>query len=492
MSLAYNHNCPDDYEPAGFVDAANHKILQEDWDKLWNDAGHPVSNFDASHHNVNVTARNSMFGYQTASQMQDTVISKQLQDFQKTSSTGHQGLVSTLPAAALSPARSAMPTHRSSERVARSFPYSTRVSKTRKAKSKSMTRSKSESLVASVQHVPKATNKNPMHGFAILAKSRRRRDIGPTKLAETIVHAHCLDFEAQDGGTLFDPDLLARGVMSRLRPGDAIRCECGYQRACETMVFCNLCNTWQHSQCYGLTLTARQKSRPSQHLCYSCLLLPKEMDVLAGMPELVHMRLALMYISSLQDDKLDLADFYGNVFGKTSANAEQIDKIIKRLVADKVIARQHDGMARVLKLAPEQAKKLQIEILDPLAAISQHYRTVKDTDKAPFIAAELDAEVMRYTGGCDYSKGVGVEDVIVIDSFGHAVVRWGFYTSVTKRKVTIQGDGQPSPRLRRISLSRAFINLDRSTPASSLSFDEDESLRPGQESLGSSPTSTEF
>lgn len=475
MSIAYNESCPDRYNPAGFIDAKNHKIVKGDWDRLWTSAGHPVSKFDASHHAVDITARNSTFGYQTASQVQDTVISKQLQNLQKTSSTGHTGIVSTLPAP-VSPLRSAMPRRGSSREVVRSSPLSTRVTKSRKAKAKSMTRSKSQASSVTTRKNAAESNKNPLNGLAILATSRRRRDILASKMAEVIVQARCLDFEAQNGGTIFDPDLLAKGSIVRIEPGEAVKCECGIEEPSEPMILCNLCNSWQHCQCYGLTLTTRQKSKPSQHLCYSCLLLPKEETLLSSVVDLVRMRLALMHISGLPSAKLNLDDLTKSVFGRVDADRDQRAKLIDRLVAEQVVSQSPKGVALVKRVPPEQVRKLQTEYLDPLAAISHHYRTVKDTDTEEGRAEELESEIRRYTEGRDYSRGIGVEDVIMADSSGEPAVRWGYYPDGINREATPAAAPSPSSHRRRISVSRAFINLDRSTPASSGSFGEDESL----------------
>lgn len=472
MSIAYNDNCPDSYEPAGFIDAANHQIVPQDWDKLWGGAGQIVSKFESSHHAVSIAARNATFGYQTASQIQDTAISNQLQLLQKTSSGRHPGLVSTLPGLATSPVRSAIPTRGFSKESVPSTPPRPKHTKGRSSKTRSSTRShsrnsKAESIELGDSH------ENPLSGLAILAKSRRRRDIIPAKLAEAVIQAHCLDFDACDGTTVFDADQLEQGVLCRIDQSDTVRCECGYQQACEPMVFCHLCNTWQHSECYGLSLIFRVGSMPSQHLCYSCLLLPGEEGVLKHMVDLVHMRLALMHISGLEGPKLDLAEeLPAHVFGTSAAYGGQKTRLIQRLIDEAVISKAQGRYARVLALAPEQVRKLQTEYLDPLAGISHLFRTVKDGDNDKANTVELKAELKRYAGGQDYTAGQGVEDALVIDSLGEPIVRWGYYSPVPKRKATTEAEDELSPRRRRISISRDFINLDRSTPASTASYED--------------------
>lgn len=480
MSIAYNDKCPDTYEPAGFIDAANHHIHPEDWGRLWDGSGQMVSKFNSTHHAVSIAARNATFGYQTASQIQDTAISKELQLLQKTSSGRHPGLVSTMPVPATSPNRSAIPTRALSGQTTPSTPPKTRSAKASSSGTRSSKRSKSQ------KNRPESielgdSDENPLIGLAILAKRRRRRDISPQKLAEAIVQARCKDFEGRDGTTIFDSDQLEQGVLSRIDPSDTVRCECGYQHACEAMVFCHLCNFWQHSQCYGLGLISRASSMPSQHLCYSCLLLPGEEGVLKRMAGLVHMRLALIHISGLKGRKLDLLEKLPfQVFGTSAADGGQKAKLIQRLVDEAVISNSEDRYARVLALTPDRVRRLQTEYLDPLAAISHLYRTVKDGDTDEASAAELKAELHRYSGGQDYKAGQGVEDVLVVDSLGEPVVRWGYFSAAPKRKATTEPPDEPSPRRRRISISREFIDLDRSDLGSTVSYEDPEAHQAGR------------
>lgn len=472
MSIAYNDNCPKTYDPAGFVDAAHHTILQEDWDKLWNGTGQSVSSFDSTHHAVGIAARNATFGYQTASQIQDTALSKQLENLQKTSSGRHPGLVSTLPEPITSPLRPSLPRSVLAVDALHSPLPSPEESKSRNIKTRSTTRS--QPLTSQPDSGDLTGDlKNPLRRLVIAGKSRREREIIPAKIAEAVVHAHCLDFDAQDGTTLFDPQQLEQGIIHRIGPSINVRCECGYQQACEPMVFCHLCNSHQHSACYGLNLIVRQKSVPKQHLCYSCLLLPKEEDTLKSMAGLVRMRLGFIHMSSLHSAKLDLTEFFRHVFGTSETDEGEMNALVQRLVTEEILSKPENGVAKIRPLSADKLQTIQAEYLDPLAAVSHLYRVVKDRGKGKSAAAEFKIELQRYSNGCDYTAGQGVEDVVVTDSLGEPVVRWGYYTNVLKRKATMEVSASPSPRRRRISVSRAFIKLDRSTPASSLSMDEE-------------------
>jgi disulfide oxidoreductase YuzD len=61
-------------------------------------------------------------------------------------------------------------------------------------------------------------------------------------------------------------------------------------------MLCEVCGTWQHQLCYGWD--KYQSSCPTDHFCYSCLLLPEEKDLNDWMPILVGCRNALRYIHS--------------------------------------------------------------------------------------------------------------------------------------------------------------------------------------------------
>jgi hypothetical protein len=479
MSIAYNNNCPQAYDPPGFIDAAKSKIVGNEWRKMWNETGQAVSTFDSSHHTVSVMARNSTFGYQTASQMQDTAISKELQALQKTSSAGHAGMISTLPAPSASPVRSAMPTRGSSKKVVRSSPFVGAAVKNLKASQDHSARTPSQKSTNSGQGQSIA---NPLRTLAVLAANRRRREIIPEKLAEIVVQAYCLDFDASGGMTLFDADLLSKGVVRRLNQSATVRCECGYQKSCESMVSCELCDTWQHSECYGLKFISRQASLPSQHLCYSCLLLPKEDETLGQMTALVQMRLALMHISRLPSAIVDVGELFLQVFGTSKPPKDQSSDVIQRLVDEDILTKPAGNTAQILPVAATKKLRLQTEYLDPLAAIAHLYRVVKESRSGSSLR-ELRVELKRYSGGCDYTAGQGVEDVVVTDSFGDAVIRWGYYAHTLKRKAPLDANGEAcegTPRRRRISISQTFINLDRSTPASSISFNEEEPYQKGQ------------
>jgi hypothetical protein len=474
MSLAYNDNCPQKYEPEGFVDASNDRILAEDWAKIWEEPTTGTSAFEAAHHSVTIAARNSTAGIQTASQARDTAISRQIQQLQKTSSGRHPGLVSTLPLPATPHKQNQEPTGGALATPDRLIETrSTRSSARQIHRSAEEQQRPSEGMSSIADSAVAEPPANPLKGLAIHSANRRKRNIIPEKMAKVIVQAHCLDFDAEDGLTFFDSVQLDRGIIYRIDRSTTVCCDCGDQQQRGLMVYCHLCDSSQHAVCYGLS-SLRSSSRPDQHLCYSCLLLPEDPDKVQGMSVNVHMRLALTYIAGLQDNTFNAKDpgFCDAVFG----NVEDIDflrqRLVERLVRKNIVAGDVSDKLVILAHDEEALNRLRNDYLDPLANVAHLYRMTTSKTETNSLQGELRA----YTGGREYKFGVGVEDKVLYNSLGEPVVCWGYFADADgnnkkntvakqlKRKASTNGGHEPSPRRRKISISRAFIALDRSTP----------------------------
>jgi hypothetical protein len=471
MTLAYTSSCPTQFEPPGFRSAIKHGIVPGDWEILWRKTCHHVSKFDASHHSVTIGARNSTLGCQTVSQAEDTYLSKQLQDLQKTSSGRHPGIVSTLIS---STPRSALPlaNKQSAAPIGKASPPARKkkLPRNKIGSGRPLRERQKSSVVLGV------TKKNPLKGIEVQAIRRRRRDIIPEKFCEAIVQAYCLDFEAQDGRTCFNAEKLSKGIIERIEASETVRCECGDSSATELMVYCHLCNSHQHSVCYGLNVFKRARSHPRQHLCYSCLLLPGDQDLLRRMTGVVRMRLALIYLSGLEAATIDLDEpFCLGVFGTHDVDATEKADLVQHLIREGVLSKPDQGLASLVDIDQEHLSRLQVEYLDPLAGISHLYRVEQDGDREDVIAHELRDKLAAYSRDQDYAMGQGVEDVVVMNAFGQPVIRWGYYASAMKRRTTMGAEDKPSPRRRKISISAAFIQLDRSTPTSVFSCDSGDS-----------------
>lgn len=64
---------------------------------MWESVPSPITSFQAAHHEVKIRARNQEYEEQTTSQLQDTLMSKHLDNMQRTSSNRNIALQSTIP-----------------------------------------------------------------------------------------------------------------------------------------------------------------------------------------------------------------------------------------------------------------------------------------------------------------------------------------------------------------------------------------------------------
>ena len=94
--MSFTPDCPGSYQPEGFCSAEDHSIALDDWHELWQIPPNEVT-FEAAHHMVRIATRNKQYEGQSTSQLQDTLMSKQLHNMQRTSSNRNVGINSTLP-----------------------------------------------------------------------------------------------------------------------------------------------------------------------------------------------------------------------------------------------------------------------------------------------------------------------------------------------------------------------------------------------------------
>lgn len=83
----------------------------------------------------------------------------------------------------------------------------------------------------------------------------------------------------------------------RARRKDIISCQCGDTVADDGgMLCCDICNEWQHAQCYGYN-SVKDPRIPDAHYCYDCLLNgTTEKPLLQSMKDLAFFRHGLSYI----------------------------------------------------------------------------------------------------------------------------------------------------------------------------------------------------
>lgn len=223
-------------------------------------------------------------------------------------------------------------------------------------------------------------------------------------------------------------------------------------------------------------------------MCYSCLLLPEEENKLPAMVEMVHMRLALMYMSQLKDCEFNLnLDFCRAIFGQgVSPSSMEVRSVCNNFTKEGLLSESENGLLVITKPSGDVVDRVQTRYLDPMANIEHMYGIAPTKDD---IQTSIQQGLETYTQGRDYKLGMGVESKTVLNSLGEEVSWWGYFHGQpgSKRKATIDAQDEPSPRRRKISIAQAFVFLDRSTPLDEDSFRRAavESIR-GDDSLASS------
>ena len=101
--MSFRNHCPSEYQPAGFRSSETHSISTTDWNNLWETPSSTTTSFETSHHAVRIAARNKEYEAQSTSQLEDTLMSRQIHNLQRTSSNRNGGLQSTIPAPSTPP-----------------------------------------------------------------------------------------------------------------------------------------------------------------------------------------------------------------------------------------------------------------------------------------------------------------------------------------------------------------------------------------------------
>lgn len=124
----------------------------------------------------------------------------------------------------------------------------------------------------------------------------------------------------------FAPDIKppTEAVFSSRPSCDSIRCPCGasdYEEPDVAMIFCDSCNTWQHTVCCGYYSNSDKRipsHEGSTHTCYNCQH-KKRPKVLKFCSDLSLVRRALFISFNLSiTDHMDLATRLGTTFQKSS------------------------------------------------------------------------------------------------------------------------------------------------------------------------------
>jgi hypothetical protein len=163
-------------------------------------------------------------------------------------------------------------------------------------------------------------------------------------------------------------------------------------------------------ECYGWNIFPRSKL-PDEHFCYSCLLLPREVELAADMPALVHKRLALAHIQVHNPTDVDCL-----MKAMHLVNMED-DYQTFNAIMDSL--QQHGYLMRNGSMITATGKDLAANIfrdfISPIAQISHHFVAIKDDETASGRANDIAVALQQYTQGRPY---LPTNDSIGDDSIG--------------------------------------------------------------------------
>jgi len=438
MSLLYRDNCPPAYLALGFANVNIPLGTETSWTRLWQQAvAEDVAKLEVGTYRILVGAhslRNAKHSA-TSSQVQDTSMSRQLQRLQKTSSRDDR-LVSTLIAIGGEHEQSLQEdVHPGGYDYTNTAPVVNFVQKPG---------------LATDSHA--SSSKNGLKKWLVVpARGRRQRNIIPTKFAEAIVHAARINLQ-QPEAPVFNTDKLNEGILQRLLSSTAVQCECGSTHVADDMLVCQLCGNLQHKSCYGLDLIPANRL-PLEHLCYGCLWDDQGED----MKWIVHMRLALLYLSSLETSTVEISpDFRDALFPEHEEADQVFEAVVARLIDQGFLSPCDGGFCQILPMDKARASIVWEKYVDNLAGVLQYYQPFRDGDSkqsrrnAILMAIkdrQVDTESAKRCQPQNYNK---------------------------HKADYMQSTCSPRQLRRRISISNSFVNIDRSSSvtASGTSFED--------------------
>ncbi|KAK5478839.1 hypothetical protein LTR43_004097 [Exophiala xenobiotica] len=152
-----------------------------------------------------------------------------------------------------------------------------------------------------------------------------------------------------------------------------------------------------------------------------------------------------------------------------------LDKALADLVEEHILLPRDKQSWQLQALSKDGIQGVQEKFLDPLAYIEHLYENDVDETLPLQRTTLLADELKRFAQGCDLTAAEGCHEFITYDDFDQKVSRWGYYedTSVLKGDRCLTGPSPAAPVLRRkISISRALIDIDRSAPDESSGIEE--------------------
>jgi hypothetical protein len=150
-----------------------------------------------------------------------------------------------------------------------------------------------------------------------------------------------------------------------------------------------------------------------------------------------------------------------------------LDKALADLVEQHILLPRDKQSWQLQNLSKDEIRAQ--KFLDPLVYIEHLYENDVDQTLPLQRTTLLAKELRKCAQGCDFTAAEGCHEFITYDDFDQKVSRWGYYedTSVLKGDRYLTGPSPTAPVLRRkISISRALIDIDRSAPDESSGIEE--------------------
>ncbi|OQV03309.1 HORMA domain-containing protein [Cladophialophora immunda] len=501
MSLTYNETCPMVYQPPGFIDKDEYQeeeghamcgaLLKQDDDV--------VGILECGHHRVRVAVRvQSAAREEPSIDLQDTEMSRQLQAMQKTSSSQSNNLLSTL--------RDSLPVSKR--------PRDGPIPSAKRLRASDPEKSSSEQPITHGVGINLPTGLTPLEKqtFTVLRSGQdgntskdpsapsspkaKGLNLRITKLTELLIHCYAIQSgKAGECGNAFDQDLLAEGKIKRLNRSSRINCECGSQQRSSSMLYCEVCDGWQHSKCYGRVESVTSATVPAEHFCYTCLLFSEGLEPPNSPLLIILLRMAVGYLTTQTTAGLQIDGSSLQMRLKSPRWTKKVlDYTIQRLVEESLLVPRAGELFEVRSLSESEKWQVKERCMSSLASIKHLYETDPDIENTQ--DGKNMGLLKAYASGNAYTTAERCEKLIAYDDFGDPVVRWGYRLDATipsPEDSVVEGGTATPVRPRRISISRTLIDIGCSPSAASMSFEESTSRSPkdgGCDTDCSTPTST--
>lgn len=152
---------------------------------------------------------------------------------------------------------------------------------------------------------------------------------------------------------------------------------------------------------------------------------------------------------------------------------EVIDRVIKRLVDERLLLPRKGRLFEVRSLSESELHHVKEQWTGPMASIGDLYMEPSTPEDPMKRGTRIMQALEAYARGRDYTTAEGCEKIVSYDDFRHPVFRWG-YSSASEGLHTdavTRSKAATPVRRRKISISRMLIDCSPST-ASVMSLDE--------------------